>query len=365
MAPSKATRSPDAAADTVIGFVLVTGISISLITVVMLMGAPALQEIQNRQQTDAMVSSYQRLDRGFTTLLSGAPAGTTPAWQVSMSQGSLSTQQGGEYVWGYAVNWTRFGNEYGLEFADFADGDAEITIYNDQQAFGSGDFVVQATRWEADTEAADQTISGTQLGTDSTTTKTLNWELAGHSTQLEFFDAEHSTDKPVAEAWFVDAGAVEWTVSGQDLTSLYYQNTAIIVDVDDGQVMQNAPRIRTPSDTGSGGESVFVRIVKIQGAVSMGGRSSGEVLLSSEGSHARLSSGDVHRVQLYPPTRTMEAWERRLTDESRDYTYELESDPGGLGTEEKFVFRDNSTLSGDLSTTFVETDVTMSMAGGG
>lgn len=362
MASSIASDRRDLAADTVVGFVLITGISLVMITVVMLMGAPALEQVQSRQQVDAMVGSYQRLDRAVSTLLSGAPAGTTPAWQVSMGEGSLSLDDGGQHLWGFVANHERDGNAYGFSFASLADGDAEIEVHNDgPTGIGSDEFQVKATRWEAGDDAAFQWSSKMAFPADSSHTLDFwSWDLEGRATQMELFDLAYSSEKPVAEAWFVDGGAITWTTdAGGSHTRVLYQNTAILTDIDNGQVMHNTPRLRGPESVGSGDDQkVFVRFVKFDGALAAGGRSTSEVLLSSQGSHTRVASTNVDSVQIYPPTGMMTTWERYLDD---TVGYDWEEDPGGLGGDEQAATI--AAGSNELSATLVETDITLRRTG--
>jgi hypothetical protein len=355
----------DRGADTVVGFVLVTGISLLMISVVMLMGAPALEQVQSRQQTDSMIGSFQRLDRGVSTLLSGAPAGTTPAWQVSMADGSMSLDEGGKHLWGYNANIDRNGNTYEVWFGEYADGDDQVKIHNNGTAFGSDEFQLEAYRYEAGEEVAQHIFNRTSLsaGSNFTINDPAFWDLEGHSTQFKIFDRGNSNpDRPVAHAWFIDGGAVEWELSrGGSMTRILDQNTAIVAAIDGGQVMHNTPRLRAPDDSGEGTEDVFVRVVKLEGALATGGRSSTEVLVSSQGNHERVASGNATKVQIYPPTSMSEAWERYLTNEKAGFTYTWEDGFSVFDGKEAAVWY---TSNDRLSTSLVETTVTLSRSGG-
>lgn len=369
MGSSKTTGRRDRAADTVIGFVLVTGISLLMITVVTILGTPALEQVRSRQQTDSMVGSFQRLDRSVTTLLSGAPSGSAPTWQVSMADGSLTVDDGPEQVWVYAAEIQRNNDHYQFWFGDYADGDRDIEIYYDAggDGFSSPDqeLAIEATRWEGDNQAAGPDGSTGTPAQDTSMTITLPWDVVGHSTKLELFDEEIGTDKPIAVAWIVDAGAVEWTLSNGHQQTVRYQNTAVVSQLDGGEVLHNIPRLPSNVIEGSDDERAFVRVVKLEGDASFGGRSSHELVVSNGGSHSRFSRGSIERVQLYPPTSTQQTWKDRVTNEDIDFTYDWEADPGGASfglADEAAAVRDAQNLAnnGELSTTFVETVVTVS-----
>jgi hypothetical protein len=357
----------DLAADTVIGFVLVTGISILMISVVMLMGAPALEQVQSRQQVDTMVGSYQRLDRGVSTLLSGAPAGTTPSWQVSMADGSLSLDDGGDQIWVFAVNRHQEGGDYEFWFGNYSDGDGKLDVkYSSGPSIPSGQFKMTGVRWdkEEDVDSNSETHTGSSFdpGDDYEITDAVDWELAGHVTQVKLEDQSNEDgNETVAEAWFIDAGAVEWELRRSQIIRLYYQNTGILADIDDGQVLHNTPRLRAP-DTDGETDSVFIRIVNLNGTVAVGGRSTSEILLSSEGNHPRVSTSNVTQVQLYPPTSMIEAWERHLTSDITGTAYDWDESDAVFGPNEGAAFFD---ASGDeMSATLVETKVVMDRTGG-
>lgn len=366
MGSSKAFRRPDEGADTVIGFVLVTGISLVMISVVMLMGAPALEQVQSRQQVDSMVSSYQRLDRGVSTLLSGAPAGTTPSWQVSMAAGSLSLNEGGEHVWGVVANRHQEGGDYRFWFGEYADGDGEIVVENDGEDVSQ--FELTATRWDTDSEEEDETSATTTLNSGNTfrfgddVTEDL-WNLAGNATQFRLRDTSNEPgNRTVAHAWFIDAGAVDWTLSRSDQIRLLYQNTAILADIDDGQVLHNMPRLRSP-DTDGSEDSVFVRVVNLNGTIAVGGRSTSDILLSSEGNHGRISTSNATEVQIYPPTSMHDAWERHLKDDDVGLGYSWMDDASRpfVGEESAAFFQ---TSEDEMTATLVETTVQMRRSGG-
>lgn len=373
MGSSKAAARRDLAADTVIGFVLVTGISLLMISVVMLVGAPALEQVQSRQQMDSMVASYQRLDRGVSTLLSGAPAGTTPSWQVSMADGSLSLDDGGEHVWGYVINKKIDGNEYRFWFGGYSDGDNELTLrYEGSNSIQDADFEIQAIRWEAGEDVeewedpAEPTVTTNDEYTFGVTSSSADlWNIAEHTTQIRLLDTSNDDgEQLVAEAWFIDGGAVEWKLTtGGSMKRLLYQNTGIIADIDDGHVLHNSPRLRTPDHSGDQME-VFVRVVSIDGAVAVGGRSTSEMLLSSQGNHDRFSSAMVTHVQLYPPTSLIPAWERHLTNEAAGFDYQWR-DTSPLVGDEGVAHRGPPTGDEVFTTSLVETDLVMKRSGGG
>jgi hypothetical protein len=364
---SIARDRPDAGADTVIGFVLVTGISILMISVVMLVGAPALEQVQSRQQVDSMVGSYQRLDRSVSTLLSGAPAGTTPSWQVSMADGSLTLDEGGTQIWGFAANRWQENQEYEFWFGEYDDGDSQVKILNAGPAT-NGDLRVEITRWENDDDKTTdtETIAGGLGNGGEHDVNALTWDMAGQSTQIKLKDlGNEDGNRTVAHAWFVDAGAVEWSLSrGGEMKRLFYQNTGILADLDEGQVMHNPPRLRAPDDDVAGEESVFVRIVNLDGALSVGGRSTTDVLLSSEGNHARLSSGNATQAQIYPPTETLTAWKRHLATADDGLGYSWEDGKSVFTSSEAAAYYDAPASSDEIAVTLVETTVEMARSGG-
>lgn len=375
MGSSKAAGRRDLAADTVVGFVLVTGISLLMMSVVMLMGTPALEQVQSRQQVDSMIGSYQRLDRGVSTLLSGAPAGTAPAWQVSMAEGSLSLDEGGDHLWGFVVNRWQQGETYEFWIGDYADGDDQLVIENNGPHIASDDFQIKATRWEADDDVAVDTTKRTEFPDDATYTLDDSsfdsgtfWDLEGHTTHLKLMDLGNDVgNETVAHVWLIDGGAVEWEQTrGGSMMRLLYQNTGIVADMDEGQVLHNTPRLQPPDEEVAGEEKVFVRVVNLQGAFSVGGRSTTEVLLSSEGNHPRISTANATQAQLYPPTGMIDAWKRHLTNENAGFNYDWDAP----GDRDVFVDADDEQAAhytpgdGELAATLVETNVNLTRAGG-
>jgi hypothetical protein len=351
-------------ADSVVGFVLIVGISLLTITVVTLTGGPLLSQFQSQQQAGAMQGSFTQLDQAVSTLVSGAPEGATPSWRVSMGQGSLSLDDGAPHIWGFAADTNLSGNQYRFFYADFSDPNDDLKI----QADGSNDIDnsmgrVNATKWDGSTDLKTTTVvDGVNI--DSTSTPlSIPWDLEEHTTQIEVFDKDESSKTPVAEAWFVPAGAVQW-VSGasERRIELFYQNTGIIAETSNGQVFHNSPLLNGPQKTGNG-EKVFVRVVNLDGAFALGGRSNAEILVSGEGNHPRYSNSEVNRVQLYPPTRLIDAWERRLTDDVLGFTYTWTQDPAGEMADEGVATYNNGGIN-KLSTTFVQTDANMSHRGG-
>lgn len=360
--------SSDQAASEVVGYVLVTGISVLAITVVMLTGGPALEEIRSSQQHDSMLGYFHDLDAGFSMLLSGSPAGSTPVWRVSMSSGSISLDQGQGHVFVYAID-----QEDTQEFwyHNFSDADDTFNIEQSQGSL-SNTLNVQAWSWEGATK--------TKISATASSTPAGNWEITlgeaieGRSIEIAVHDGAPGSTKPIARAWMIDTGAVEWTRGGAEQKRILYQNTGIFtIKSDDQHVLHNHPRIREPENAGTDGMHLFVRVAKIDGTVSLGGRSTASVLISSDGNHARHSSSDVSRVQLYPPSAAKVAWKRFLTDDALGYTYAWDDNPGsGTSDVEPVAYietgnpnwKRNGNNLGSLSTTLVETEATLTLRGG-
>lgn len=361
--------SDDAVSD-VVGYVLVTGISVMAITIVLLTSGPALEEIQSSQQHDSMIRYFHDLDQGVSMLLSGAPAGSTPVWRVAMPSGSISIDQGTGHIWAVATDKT---STRGLAYRAIDDGDNtfEIQFY---AGSAPADFQATATKWDAGKRTIlDQpTITDLGTGNEEYQVELTNGgavPIEDGSIEVRFYDGPPTDNAPFSRVWLVDSGAVEWSRAGSDFQRILYQNTAILALRDEGQVLHNDPRIRAPEDTGSNGEHVFLRIARINGTVSLGGEVTASVLISSAGNHPRYSVADVERVQVYPPTSTTTAWQRFLTNANLGYTYAWDATPtpGGppAGDAQPVAFRDKSSHGlNTLSLTFVEADIKMVQKGG-
>lgn len=363
--------APDTAASEVVGYVLITGISILAITAVMLTSGPALEKVQSSQQHDAMLRYFHDLDQGFSMLLSGVPSGSTPVWSVSMSQGSISLDSGGDQIWVYATDKDIADNpgspgssERTLWYRGFSDGDPTFTADLDGSSL-SNSLAVEAYRWQGATKTELSTsISGSAPEWDiSATLGGKDVYLDDNTTEWRFYDTSNPSNPsgpPFARAWIIDGGAVEWQRSGADFQRILYQNTAIVALIDDGQVMHNDPRLKE-IDTSGSTDHAFIRLANIDGTVSLGGQTSASVLLSSEGNHPRHASSKIEQVQLYPPTSTTTAWKRLLTDADTGYGYEWIADPDSGGGEPAAIHNDGGN---HISVTMVETNVHMTLQGG-
>ncbi len=364
------SRVDDQAADSVIGFILITSIALAAITIVLMSGGPALDRVQSSQESDAMVRFMGDLDAAVSSLISGAPAGSAPVWQVSMARGSLSLDDDGHLWLITADRRDPGGKEYALQFHSFSDGDQTFTLYNAGEDLTG--LEATATVWDgADDEATSVTLDGassTNVAEDTTAVIELGVPLSGETIELLFFEGDPDSVPPIARVWFVDAGAVEWRSATSD-SRVLYESSAIVADEDGGTVFHNTPRIRGPSVKGDGSESIFVRIVKFDGSATVAGRTTTEVLLSSGGNHARFSHGDVERVTLYPPIDLQAAWigedctnpTGRLADDTLGYSYTVMCNPGG-DEHEPLAYRDINSLTGaspQLSVTLVETLITL------
>lgn len=348
----------DVAASEVIGYVLVTGITVVAITLVLLTSGPALDEIRSNQQHDSMIRYFHDLDQNFDTILSGSPSGSTPVWRVAMGSGSLSVQNGTGHTWVYATD-----NDPDLEtwYADFDDEDNRFTI--DIQGSVSGDVLANASLWEAGKETElDATVvhdNPYEIILNETSTG-ADVPLAGNTVQVEL-EESGNTDGVFAQVWITDAGSIQWANPGADLDRIVYQNTGIIALVDGGQVLHNDPRIKPTRQIEGDNEYDFVRLATVNGTATIGGRTTASVLLESQGNYERHSTTKAQRVQLYPPTSAAEAWERFLTNENRGYEYNWTSNQAG-GTVP--VAYHDKPPRGELHVTMVQTHVTARLQGG-
>lgn len=365
--------SNDAAASEVVGFVLVTGISVAAITIVLLSGGPALEQVRSSQQHDAMVGYFHDFDQAVSQILSGAPKGSTPVWRVSMSAGSISVQDD-NHTWAYAVDK----GQDGLWYGNFSDGDHSFNITKN----GSGSLnidTIKASAWDGAWETElDATNPGSVPADGSVEIKLtetgVNYDISGHTVSVTFYSGPPSDNPPFARVWFVDAGAVTWEKFGAKTQRIHYENSALISDIDEGQVLHNTPRIQPPEDDGDQGEHIFIRMLRINGSASFGGRQTAEILVSSEGNHPRHSSPNVTRIQLYPPERTSTVWERYLTNCPNGFTFTWKDDATDAENgSEPVAFRSEVNKPcpsltdperDDLAVTMVETGIKLQLRGG-
>lgn len=351
----------DAAVSEVVGYVLVTGITVLAITLVLLTSGPALDEIRSNQQHDSMLRYFHDLDQNFDTILSGSPSGAAPVWRVAMSSGSLSVDNGTDNMWVYA---TDHDEDHLTSYAEFNDEDNRFKI--DVDGSLDGNLLANASVWEGgeDTEITADVSSAASGATHEITLRETDTgrdvPLAGNTVQVEFEDSGN-TDGVFSQAWITDAGTIEWANPGGDLDRIVYQNTAIIALVDGGQVLHNDPRIKPTQDLEGDNVYDYIRLATVNGSASIGGRTTASVLLSSQGNYERHSTTTAERVQLYPPVNTAEAWERLLTDDNRDYRYTWTSNEAG-GTVD--FAEHTKPSSGELHVTMVQTQVTASLQGG-
>ncbi len=338
---------PDAAVSEVVGYVLVTGITVVMIVLVVLMSSPTLDRIQSDQAHDSMVGYFHDLDQSFSKILSGSPMGSTPLWRVALPGGaSVSVDNGPGHMWAYAVDHHE---DKKLYYEGFDDAGDTFTVQAKDPGEIDGDITFQAWKWEG-TERVDDDFGLCDPDCE------LTWDLGGSTTEVRFSDNQ---DTNFARVWIVDAGSVDWTRPGQDQFQILYQNTGIISLRDGGELMQNQPRIPAPQalNDDEDEEHVFVRITKVQGAVSIGGQTSATLLVSSDGTNVRHSTATAERVQIYPATSAITAWERHLTDETRGFDYDWDPDDQDIPV----AVKDKQE---ELHVTFLQTEVTLGLQGG-
>jgi hypothetical protein len=319
----------DTAASEVVGYVLVTGITVLAIGLVVLTSGPTLDRLRSEQQYDSALRYFHDLDQGMEQLLSGSPAGSTPTWRIALGGGSLALDNGTQHKWAYAVDENANRDTW---LGAYEDDDNQVDVeIQGSWSDGSDTLDVEATRWDADEdEALETSVSGSNPYTitleEDDGGSSTDAPVAGTTIQLVLSEADEAD--PFAEAWITDAGTIEWTHSGSDQLRLLYQNTAIVGDRDDGQVLQNTPRLRPHDTLDDGTESLFVRLVSMEGALAVGGQTTATVLLQSEGTHSRHDASDVERVSVYPATSGETAWNRYLTADHRDFSFTWHDDPG-------------------------------------
>lgn len=348
----------------VVGYVLVTGITVVAITLVVMMSGPTLDRIQSDQAHDSMVGYFHDLDQSFSKILSGSPTGSTPLWRVALPGGaSVSVTNGPGHMWAYAVDHEE---EPQLVYGGFDDGDDTFTVVVDKGLI-AGDLEFDAWKWEGTDRVDDRKGLCTEDGGEWTCG--ISWALEGSTTEIVFSDS--LGEDSFSRIWIVDGGSVVWTQPGSDPLRILYQNTGIISLRDGGEIMQNTPRIPAPQtleedDDGDPlKEHVFVRLTKVDGAVSIGGQTSATLLVSSDGTNVRHSTASAERVQLYPPTSADTAWQRyfNATDDPTGFDYTWDEDPEGLGI--PVYYKDKSTEDGgELHVTMLQTEITLGLRGG-
>lgn len=306
----------DAGVSDVIGFILITAIALVSVTLVLLGGQPTLERLQSGQEVQAIAASMNSLDHEVESLITGAPASTTPTWRVSMGRGSVNLNDTG-HVWTVAVD---LGSGINLEFGSLDDGDNLVCVKDN----GSTSISDPQVRAFLHTASSVSQITGASVASGCGAGE---WQLdvvsniAGNSTEVRFHDGSPSSTPVLHRVYFIDSGAVIWSEGGQEVA---YENTAVILRQPNGLVMDQRPSLRPPQETGSSSSpksSIFVRVIKLNGTLGLSGQTSATVLLDSDGNHIRLANGDVERVQIYPPPRYREAWTRMLDDDTLGYPY--------------------------------------------
>lgn len=327
---------PDVGVSHVVGFILITGISIVSIAVVLLGGGPTLERLQAGQETQSMTQAMVGLSEEIGNLVTGAPASTTPSWRVAFSQGTISLNQTG-HVWGYAVD---LHSDHRIDWGSLQNGDGTIKAH----LASSSDIAspgVSAWSYDGATETQLTSASLTDTSTWSDgQTRTIELTSSPSTFELGSVDGikVHIKDDTtvVAKAFFFDTGAVVWESStGGQVREVAYENSGILVRQDDGVILRNTPTLRPPADTGTQStekRSLFFRVIGLDGSASTGGQTSVTLLMDSGGNHARYSQADVERIQVYPPPRYDVGWHRLLTDELAGFPYSATCSLGGSGT---------------------------------
>lgn len=342
----------DQGAESVIGFVLIFGIALAAITVVLLGGTPVLDKVQSEQETDSLARFMNDLDTEISGLISGAPAGATPVWRVSMARGDLHLEDG--HVWAYAIDQDDdAGAGRSLGYAGFHGGTTTFTIVNEGAALA--DLRATGLLWDGSGSTPVTVTVPSSLGAGASATVTLSQAMERRSIEVQFYEGASSVI-PFARVWLVDAGAVVWEISaGGALKEVTYQNTGVIHRQGDAMAFVNDPRVRPPVERSSDVDDVFLRIVNLNGNVEVSGRSSTEVLLSSGGNHARFTGSEVNRVQIYPSEQHDAAWVRLLDSDELGYTFTVDSVGSGADEAERATYAPSGGKT--LATGFVETPV--------
>jgi hypothetical protein len=358
----------DGGASEVIGFVLVTAIVIVASTMVLMWGEPALDRVQSHEEVDSMIRYFSVLESEISGLASGAPEGSTPTWRLAMPRGEMHLDSN-PHVWAFVVDLpppVGVGDHH-FSVGAFADGDAAFTLRN------LGDTVVTPSArafsfaGAIQTSLDDPAIAGPWTnGGDRDKAITLelggaDQALAGGSFEVRIYDDLLSDDEPIARIFFIDSGALVWALpAGGDLDRVIFENTGVIAEQDDVPLLHNNPRIPGPRTRDDGdAESVFVRVIRLSGSLSLSGRSTGEVLLGGGGNHGRFAAGAIERVSIYPAATFAEAvWKDFLDDDLLGNTYTVTSEAFGAETVWR-AYRDADDANVALSATLVETPVSM------
>lgn len=345
----------DDAADTVIGFILITLVALVAITLVLIGGEPALERVQSGQEADSMLRYFGDLETEVSGLITSSPAGATPVWRVAMPRGDLELR--GAHVWAYAVDLEVAGNTYRFDYAGFGDGDDRMSIQN--PATGSTSLAAGARIDFYQHQGAVETALGTHsfaggFPTGSVEAVTLPIALEDNVLELRLFrDATDTT--PVARVWFIDTGAMVWHLPvGGTNQRVAYENSGVISEQGNAAFVYNEPKLRQPKARSATIDDVFFRAINLDGTVSAAGRSATDVLLVSGGTHSRFSSSDVDRVQIYPALHWQTPWTQLLDEDTLGYTYTIATHAFASDGQQVATYEAGAKT---LATSFVETDI--------
>ncbi len=324
---------PDVGVSNVVGFVLITGISLLTISVVLLGGAPTLERVQSGQEVQSMTHAMNGLSEEVSTLVTGSPESTTPSWRTAFSRGTVSLNQTG-HVWGYAVDNHE---DHRIDWGSLHNGDGTIEAY-----LASPSSVASPSATVSTYDGAKKTELGTAGFADGSSwadgeTRTIDLVKGISDDDIDGIEVTVKDGSTViAKAFFFDTGAVIYSnAAGSQVQEVAYENSGVMVRQDQGVVLRNTPALRPPQETGTDKDpkrSVFFRVISLDGSASSGGQTSVTLLLDSGGNHARYSQADVERVQIYPAARYVDGWHRLLTDEVAGFPYTADCSLAGSGT---------------------------------
>ncbi len=303
----------DDAVTPVIGSIIILGITVLGITGVVVWGAPALQELQERGAQAAMLGEFREVRRD-TLILSITDSSRVP--RLTIDQGTLALEAGTRYQitsnhhptqtdcdmhvkdWGVGANNDRI-------TVSFTNCGASINI-DDVGSCGDPCFRVYQV---SGPNTFEQTITATTVPSPLGSAVDSDVEVGGvdftqGNWMFELGNAA-GTDS-YAQAWLMDSDALEWELIGGTERRLWFEMGAVFTETAGTIYLEEEPAL---AEQAFGTDDFVIRVPVLSGtATAESGPATPSLFLQLTGNHLRVSETDTTLVRFDWEGGQAQAW---------------------------------------------------------
>lgn len=354
----------DLAVSPVVGMVLVLAISIVGITVVLVWGLPAINEMKAGVEHQAVATQLQEFNSDVLELAKATASKTAKVWRVSQSQGQFNIEPATER-WTIGVDAkSKLGTPplYNFTIVDVEDTDNKISIrywsppgapnvfpFNLKADFLDASTTIPLTvvsKGTADGACATTATGGGQTvyvaGSQSFDGGERRWfclydsagkpiSVSGRLLQVEIINHQvtPANRETAAVFWITDTGRAHWQLStANGLREAYVSNGVVFQGTNGGLVLDGNPPIAAPVKQ-AGAWRFFSRLVTVNGTVALGGQGTVDILLNLYGSRTLADEFSATGVKIRISGDLATAWRGYLFDPTHKYNLVEHTDADG------------------------------------